>query len=288
MNLIIDSADRNWIQHESTTSFTIKFSAFSQSIRDVATLTIDRILLPNRSIQPTYLSNTTIKISDIGILLVRIDNMTDAMKGTNKTLDGVISAMTPVIEALPSQQYLEFTNANKQIKTFNPPVIMDKFTIQLLTPTGISPHNFNDILSIKRIFSSYDNPSLPSNTAVITIRTSTYFNNNEYKIGDIIYIRDYIFHNNTNNECYIFNNFINRITGHYIGGIGKSDSSTVLYNEIYIAIPQYNDINTGNLVYDTWYSDFLTKNDFSDITDDSTGTILNTALQTRIFITIST
>jgi hypothetical protein len=300
--LIIDSGDRDWYSQigETPTNFTVKLGDQSISnhncniklmLRNIMSLRVDKLFMPNRIIATSYDSNTAVRLNDNAFLTVQFDRINDVDLGTNLATDQGIAIMTSLIP-LPAElsniTNLEFKNANNQNKIYygSPKASLDRLDTHILTATGEQPHNFADVLVIDRAFSTYGDPTTPLSNTSITLRTNTYFNSDEYKPGDLIKIQGYSFHNNTNNECFIFNNYINRVVGHRIIGISSNTAST-LYNQIHIPTPQYYSTSTGVLTYESWYSDFLTKNNFTDLTNDSGGKLINTNLQTRMLVSVA-
>jgi len=301
--LIIDSGDRNWYSQigEHPTLFSIRLGDSSinnknchikQLLKNIVSIRVDKLFMPNRLITTSYDSNTNIRLNDNSFLTIQFQNIEDTDFGTNNNTDQSLAIMTPLIPlptSLSNITNLEFKNANNQQKNYygTPKASLDRLDTLINTATGERPHFFNDVLVIDRIFSNYTNPTIPLSNTTIVIRTTSYFNSNEYLAGDLIKIQNYEFHNSTNNECFVLNNFINRNEGHRIIHI-SSNTATTLYNQIHIPAPQYYSSSTGNLTYETWYSDFLTKNNFTDLTSDIGGKLINTNLQTKLLISITT
>ena len=260
-------------------------------LKNVMSIRVDKLFMPNRAITTTYDANTAVRLNDNAFLTIQFDRINDVDLGTNLATDQGIAIMTPLIPLpveLSNITNLEFKNANNQNKIYygSPKASIDRLDTTILTATGEQPHAFNDVLVIDRAFSTYGDPINPLSNTSIILRTTTYFNALEYQPGDLIKIQGYTFHNSTNNECFILNDYINRVRGHRITGI-SSNTVSVLYNEIHIPTPQYYNTNTGSLTYETWYSDFLTKNNFTDLTNDSGGKLINTNLQTRMLVSVA-
>lgn len=301
--LIIDSSDRDWYQQlpETPTNFTVKLGAseignknclIKTIMRNVVSIRVDKLIMPNRQINHTYHSNSATRLNDEPYLTIQFNTITDTDYGTSNNTDHAVAIMTPLIPfptGLSNISSLEFKNSNSQQKNYIglPKASIDRLDISILTANGNNPNIMNDILNINRIFST-SNSSSPTANSVITIQTNTFFNSNEYQNGDLIKIRNFVFHNNSYNECFILNNFINRTSGHRIVGIGKSSGSYDLFNQIYISVPQYYSNTTGVLTYENWYADFLLKVNFTSTVDDNTGKLINTNLQTRLLISFIT
>lgn len=122
----------------------------------------------------------------------------------------------------------------------------------------------------------------------LTIQTYTYFNNVEYKPNDLIKIVNYEYHNNSYDECAIFNNWINRSQGHNIISIGKSNNATALYNRINIPLPASLSTTTGNIAVETWFSDFVMKSLSNVAIEDVSGKLINANLQSHLIVNMKT
>lgn len=301
--IIIDSGDRDWYSQfgETPSKFTVKLGDQSignhncnvkTMLRNIMSLRVDKLFMPNRAITTSYDANTAVRLNDNAFLTIQFDRINDVALGTNSSTDQGIAIMTPLIP-LPTQlsniTNLEFKNANNQSKIYygSPKASLDRLDTQILTATGEQPHYFADVLNIDRAFSTYGDPLNPLSNTSIILRTTTYFNGAEYQPGDLIKIQGYIFHTNTNNECFILNNYLNRQDGHRIIGI-SSNTVSILYNQIHIPTPQHYSTTTGNLTYENWYSDFLIKNNFTDLASDTGGKLINTNLQTRMLVSVAT
>ena len=132
----------------------------------------------------------------------------------------------------------------------------------------------------------------------ITIQTSTYFYEEEFKEGDIIQFKNFDFtvDASTKNASQ-FIKFINRKEGHRIINTANSDSeSSKLHNFIRIAVPQQIDRTTDGLKqYPSWYNDG-TNDDFESSTTDfkqdngtitsATGKLINVSNQTNLLFKV--
>ena len=135
----------------------------------------------------------------------------------------------------------------------------------------------------------------------ITIQTSTYFYEEEFKEGDIIQFKNFNFtaHGDTKNAPQ-FKEFINRKEGHRIINTANSTSdSSKLHNFIRIAVPQEINRTTLNLKqYPSWYDDG-TGNDFESsasandfktdtgaIESATSGKLINVSTQTNLLFKV--
>ena len=143
-----------------------------------------------------------------------------------------------------------------------------------------------------------DNTSDVITKEFITIQTSTYFYEEEFKEGDIIQFKNFDFtvDNSTKNASQ-FKEFINRKEGHRIINTANSDlDSSKLHNFIRIAVPQEIDRTTDGLKqYPSWYNDG-TNDDFESSTTDfkqdnvtitsATGKLINLSNQTNLLFKV--
>ena len=123
----------------------------------------------------------------------------------------------------------------------------------------------------------------------INVNCADFFSDDDFKVGDIIKIRDYDFRESSLNyyETAEFNSFINREEGHIIQEIDKS-GSTEMYDIIKILPDGKNSKTTGNFELETWFDDLVTKTNIDiDLADDDSGKLINVNLQTSIFLLIN-
>ena len=131
----------------------------------------------------------------------------------------------------------------------------------------------------------------------ITIQTSTYFYEEEFKEGDIIQFKNFDFTDGTFNNATQFKEFINRKEGHRIINTANSDlDSSKLHNFIRIAVPQEINRTTVNLKqYPTWYDDgngngFESSADFKSDTETlesaTSGKLINVSNQTNLLFKV--
>ena len=127
-----------------------------------------------------------------------------------------------------------------------------------------------------------------SNNDYLIVQTNEYFTNIEFQTNDNIIFQNYKYHNPSFDESGIFNQYINRTSGHNIIDISKSNVSTTLYNQIHIPIPAGNSKVTGMFTPESWYIDFIDKT-FSNVAiADISGKLINSNLQSHLLINIKT
>ena len=304
--IIINSIDRNWYSYPNETPYNYlvklggsskdQYSTVSHDYKNVVSFSIDKIILSNRSCIQTYNSNIAPRLNDNPYLTVSVKGIHYSSYGTNKTLNNTIGIYTPLIplpQTLSEISYLEFKNTSIQKKEYNPTPegYISALDLSITTPLGTLASNLNDVLDIYSIFLNSNNSNIYTNITInssLIIQTNTYFNAIEFRKNDLITINKYVYHNNNFDECSIFNNWINRESGHYILNIGKSNLTTTLYNQIIIPIPATLSRSTGNISVEQWFSDFDMKSLSNVAIQDNGGKLINVNTQSHLVVNIKT
>ena len=302
--IVINSIDRNW-NSETTTetpyNFKVKlggsskdrFSLVSQNYKNVVAFSVDKIILPNRICQSSYSSNISPRLNDNPYLALTIQGINFSSYGTNKTLNETIGIYTPLIP-LPSSlsdiTYLEFKNSSVQRKEYSPAPegYISLLDISITNPKGILASNLNDVLDIYSIFLYTSNVIPITINDTLVIQTNTYFNSNEFHTNDLIFIKDYKYHNMSFDESGQFNNWINSSNGHYIIDIKKSNPTTNLYNQLIVPIPAILSRSTGNIDVEPWFTNFVMKSLSNVAIQDNGGKLINANTQSHMVVNIKT
>lgn len=301
--VVVNSQDRDWYNYSNDTpyKFLVKLGGsptdsaltVSHNYKNIISFSIDKIVLPNRICQNLYTSNIVTRLSYLPYITVVIDGVNFASYGTNRNLNetiGIFTPLTPLPTTITNTTYLEFKNANSQRKEYFPipEGSLSKLQFHLNGPTGNSISNLTDVLSVYSIFTNNANCATLSINDYLIVQTQQYFTSNDIQPNDLIQFQNYQYHNPSFDESGLFNNYINRTTGHYVIGIGKSNPATLSYNQIQIPIPASISTSTGNLAVDTWYCDFLIKT-FSNVAiADTSGKLINTSTQSHLMLNIKT
>lgn len=302
--VVINSIDRNWTYNdnpETPCKFKVKlggsskdrFSIVSQNYKNVIAFSVDKIILPNRVCQVGYTSNLTARLNDNPYLAVVIQGINFSSYGTNKTLNETIGIYTPLIPlptSLSDISYLEFKNTSFQRKEYSPAPegYISLLDISINNPGGVLASNLNDVLDIYSIYLNTSNTVPISSSDKLVIQTSTYFNSVEFRINDLIQVQGYQYHNMSYDESSLFNNWINSSSGHYVIDIGKSNSSTELYNQLIIPMPATLSRTTGTLAVDAWFSSFVMKSLSNVAIQDGGGQLINANTQSHMVVNIKT
>ena len=303
--IIINSIDRNWYSYSNETpyNFLVKlggspkdqYSIVSHDYKNVVSFSIEKIILPNRYCVHSYIPFITPRLNDNPYLALTVKGINYSSYGTNKILNNTMGIYTPLMPlplSLSDVSYLEFKNTSVQKKEYTPTPegYISALDLSITTPSGLLVSNTNDVLDIYSIFL---NPNIiygggvPISDSLI-IQTTTYFNSVEFRVNDLITIKNYTYHNDSFDECNIFNNWINRDAGHYISYIGKSNLDTTLYNQLIIPVPAALSRSTGNIAIESWFSSFDMKI-FSNVAiQDNGGKLINVNTQSHLVVNIKT
>jgi hypothetical protein len=303
-NIIINSIDRNWYSYPNETPYNYlvklggspkdQYSIVSHDYKNVVSFSIDKIILSNRSCIQSYNSNINPRLNDNPYLTLNVKGINYSSYGTNKTLNNTIGIYTPLMPlplTLSDVAYLEFKNSSTQRKEYNPTPegYISALDLTITTPGGLPVSNNNDVLDIYSIFINSNTSNIHNNiTDSLIIQTSTYFNTIEFRKNDLINIKNYTYHNNSYDECGIFNNWVNRDSGHNIISIGKSNPSTILYNQIIIPIPASLSRTSGLYVVEDWFSSFNMKSLSNIAIQDNGGKLINVSTQSHLIVNIKT
>jgi hypothetical protein len=309
--IAISSLDRDWYNNASSVNpfnYTVKIGdngkfTLLNDIKNIVSLQISKMILPNKSINIEY-SNNTFNLSNEPYFVVELDEFNNVTDGTNSHKNkatAIMNSLTPISNVVSELSHLEYKNINNSIKKFSNPVSnLNQITIKIKNQLEEDPMEINDILTIENIFSSdnntiddndddTDNDPEPINLLnVLNVKTTTYFNN-QYKIGDIIKCQGYVFRDTAYAAATNFNDFINRSKGHRIIDLKNSEYSYFMVTQATTTttITQY---KNG----DTHYNDRnFTSGDTNKIIvyEDGTTAIATfsstTALTSSIFKTIT-
>lgn len=295
--IIINSSDRNWygdINQETPYKFKISLGKSSKYLDsngrkyDTSTslpynldnynnLVCSKIICPNRTFIDGF------KISNLKYIALTFDNLRMQNNNSNQRLSNAFSILRPALNSGSDLDTIEYLSIDKSYKQFSK---IKEFDLKLLRDDGtlINYDEFNnDTLNIKFIW--YNN-----STKLINIVTSKFFNNDEYKSGDIIEIKNYIYGETdlTFSEIAQFNTFINRDESHIIQSITRftGAESSNYYNVLQINPPGSINTLSGEFEISSWFSDLITKTSVDNIerSMDNAGILLNYNLQTTIIL----
>jgi hypothetical protein len=299
--IAISSLDRDWYNlSETPFIFKVKFddlgnntyTNITNNIKNIVSIKLETSIIPNKNLNITYTS-TGNTLDNYPFIIVDVGNINNVIYGSNNNLSSslaVMSAITPMLKAASENRYLEFKNLNHSIKEYydNPIASLSDLEIKIKNPQGSNLTDIQDVLTIDTIYNTGSDSS-----EFLKIKTTTYFGS-EYQVGDIIIIKNYVYRETDTyfSAATDFNNFINRIEGHKIISLTSSSGSSSLshYNNlISISIPHSISTTNGELTLDSSYTELKTKSstdDDSSSSGDTGGKLINTNLQTNLFINI--
>jgi hypothetical protein len=301
--VVINSLDRNWVNYPNETPYNYlvklggssrdQYLTVSQNYRNIISFSIDKIILPNRPCINTYSSNISPRLNDNAYITVSIKGINFSSYGTNKILNETIGIYTPLIPLptnLSNISFLEYKNTSLQRKEYapSPEGIISTLDLSINTPNGSIASNLLDVLDIYSIFLTSSNTIPFTSSDTLTIQTNKFFNSNEFQTNDLIQVKNYEYHNMSYDESSTFNQWVNNTSGHYIIDIDKSNTGTMLYDQIIIPLPASLSRDTGNLSVETWFSNFVIKSLSNVAIEDNGGKLINTNTQSHLVVNIKT
>ena len=310
INVLVSSLDRDWFNRDDETiyDFEVKlgssgsndstssenFLMVNYKFKNVVSVGLERLIVDNRKFNIEY-TDVNRDFADYPYLSVSVDNLDSLVYGTNETSSkaiGIMVAKTPImVSSLGGCAHYEFTNIISNPKQFynNPLASLNKLNINIKNPTGQAPNTIKDVLTVSNC--GFNGAS----KEFITIQTSTNFYEEEFKEGDVIQFKNFVFNSSQDNTS-SFNKFINRKEGHRIINTDNATSdASKLHNLIRIPVPQQIDRSDSNRKqYPSWYShqtsdDFINNSDFKQdnvLMTTATGKLINVSNQTNLLFKV--
>lgn len=297
--LTISSLNRDWYNNSETPyNYKVKINEniynndflISKNLKNIVSISIDKLIMPNRKLKIHYTTQETSNINN-AIILIDINKINDVNYGSNSIINnalGVMHILTPISVAYPDYDNLEYKNINLSYKNYynNPISNINTLEINMKNILNEPINETKDVLEINGI---YEEGS--GSTQYLVIETSKYFGS-EYNIGNKIIIKNYSFRDNGYDEGIDFQNFINQEKGHFIVAVEASSGSSLSHynNRIKIAIPHTINTSNGRISIDSWYTELKSKvtiDNTSNYTNDKLGKLINYNLQTYLFITVT-
>jgi hypothetical protein len=268
-----------------------RFMVVGHEPHNIISIGVFKLLFSARSLDVGY-SSTTASPENIPYLMVNVNNIDYVQYGTNKLIDNSIGLMVPYIPiplSFANNYFVEYRNMLGNSKDFynNPIANISRMTINIANINGF-PVNpiLGDVLEVYSIYYKITTP-MDYSTEYLVVQTSTYFSSLQYKPGDNLLFKNYVYRDTgIYSECDTFNTFINHPNGHTIVAIDKTDPTTYLNNIIIICAPSIISTVTGNVQNLQWYSDLKMKTMGTIPVADNSGKLINCALQTQIAFNI--
>lgn len=268
-----------------------RYMVINHEPTNIISIGVSKLLISSRNIEVGY-SNVTMSPENIPYIMVNVDNVDYVQYGTNKLIDNSMGLMVPYIPipiTLTNNYFVEYKNLLGNSKDFynNPISNIPRMSINISNINGFPINSLiNDVLDIYSIYYKIGVPGDYS-TEYLVIQTSTYFSDKQYKPGDTLLFKNYIYRDTgIYTECNNFNEFINLPNGHVIVTLDKSDPTTFLNNIIIICAPSIISTTTGNVANLQWYTDLKIKTIGTVPVADISGKLINCALQTQIAFNI--
>lgn len=235
--IVLSSLDRDWYNNSTSINpfnYVAKIGNYlndtgnndlftMNTIKNIKSIEIVKMILPNKKIIIDY-SNKERAISFEPYILVSLNQNNSTNDGTSDIINkasGVMCVITPISKAFSEVNYLEYKNINGAFKNYynNPISNLSQLEVEIKTQLNQNPFPISDVLDISTIYSSGSNLN-----EILNIKSSTYFDD-QYQIGDIIKIKNYVYRDIDTfpNESTSFNNFINRESGHKVIDIKNSN-----------------------------------------------------------------
>jgi hypothetical protein len=288
--LSINSFDRNWLIDTTRYKYTIDFLTKSNSIqnryRNIESLAVTKVIIPDEIVQ----INDPIKLSfnyeftfAYPYLILSIDEFNDVYDGTNDVVRRAFCTLSfdRAYKAQNGRGYVVLKPMQKEFKYFYPAPLssLNKLSISILKPNGSLFNSSSD--SYSPLVISYDN----TKPNLIKIKLDSYFDKNEFYIGDFILIQKYIMTKlsvfQMDNDIKTFNDYINDPQGFEISSLGEPNASGY-YNEFYITAPGQFNKSLGQFQVNMNLINCLNNYNTQNTTPVNNGNIMNSSLQHSI------
>lgn len=276
------------VDREDITFKEIQYAPIDISLKNIVSIKMVSAVLPNHKKTIEYTTSTEY-LSDYQSINVLIDELEHTQEGTNTNLRKSFVMLYPKIKISnsipPFTEYININGWESDININTLPIM----TIKCYDPLNNLISNKLDVLDIEFIY-RYQSDMDDTQTEVLIIKTTNYFDSNEYVAGNKIIIRNYVYRDASSSYAGLLNQFINRDEGHTILTIAK-ETGKYLYNFIHIPKPATMNTLTGEIDNLAWYTMLKLDGFTSDpetISDNEPGKILNLNMQTLFFFHIST
>lgn len=291
--LTINSFDRNWLvdsyRYKYVVSFQNKDNDIMTRYRNIESIAVSKVIIPEEVIP----SNSVINKEKTAFnhefsfsypyLILSIDEFTDIYDGTNQFARKAFATLVyhKHYKAPNGRGFIILKPIQHEKKMFYPNLLsaLHKMSISLSKPDGSLLNMSADSYKIFKIEYEAFNPQY------LKIVTDTYFDKNEFYVGDMIRLSDFeISLLNMSQDAREFNIYINRQAGHEVKQLG-SPNDNGYYKTFYIDAPGYFDKVLGRYVVASSQIDILNSYncDINWSTHNvSNGSIMNNSLQNTI------
>jgi len=288
--LSINSSDRNWLIEKNRYQYSVDFSTNTNSIqnryRNIESLAVTKVIIPDEIVQ----INDPVKSSfnyeftfAYPYLILSILEFNDVYDGTNDAVRRAFCTLgfDKAYKGQNGRGYVVLHPMQKEKKYFYPAPLssLNKLSISILKPNGSLFNSSADSYNILSVI--YDN----INTDYLEITTDSYFDKNEFYIGDFVVIQNFImtqlsvFQNIS--DISAFNNYINNPLGFEITKLGTVNANGY-YNVFYIYAPGQFNKTIGQYQVTTNLINCLNNYNNQISTPVINGNIMNSSLQNSI------
>lgn len=296
--LSVNSADRNWKTNIERYSYSVGFnsSSIQGNYKNIRSLSVGKVIIPDEIRENVNIVNYPSKTQfnyefsfSYPYLILRIDEFNDIYDGTN---DDVRRCFAQLVyyqhyKAPNGRGYVILKPMQKEKKVFYPSPLssLSKLTISLLKPNGQLLNDSSDPYKVFKL--DYE----PFNPLYYKVVTDTYFDKNEFFVGDVVVFSGFeIVNPLSSTEANSLNIFMNRSEGHEITQIGSTNTNGYFRSFYIKALGQFDKVQ-GSYVVDQNVVNCL--NDYNNTINYNTftgtnGYILNYSLQNNIALTIET
>lgn len=285
--LSINSFDREWSSAPLRYRYAVTFNGMQSQYKNIKSIQIGRVVIPQEIIENVNILNYPNKTNfnyefsfSYPYLILRIDEFNDVYDGTN---DNVRKSFCHLVydqsyKSPNGRGYIVLKPIQREKKEFYPTPLssLSKLTLSILRPNGQLLNDSSDGYKVFKV--DYE----PFNPNYLQIVTDTFFDKNEFFVGDNVVIKGY--NMSSKDMC----DFINRPEGHEIVQIGSTNDNG-FYRNFYIYAPGTFDKSIGKFVVKQ--SVIAELNSYNNTIDFTTSTatngyIMNFSLQNSIAISI--
>lgn len=294
----INSIDRDWVGDVKRYSYSVAFNGkdITGNYKNIKSIRVGKVIIPDDICESMNILNLPNKSKfnydfsfSYPFLILRIDEFNDVYDGTN---DSVRKSFCKLIyckshKTRNGRGYIVLEPFQKEKKVFHPSPLssLNRLTISILKPDGFLVNTSADSYKLFKL--DYD----PYNPHFFQIVTDVFFDKNEFYVGDVILIKNFVITSETRPiEAKILTDYINKQDGHEVYQIGTTNNNGY-WRSFYIkAIGLFDKVNGK---FDTDMAVVACLNAYNDTINYNTyvghnGNILNTSLQNTIGLTLET
>lgn len=293
--ITMNGFDREWTVQKKRCSFSINLNNFATTYRNIATIRMTKLIIPNEIIEhrsllnmPKFQHHHDQKLA-YPYLCLQVDEISDVCDGVNQAVQKSFAQFVyeSSYKCPNGRGYVILEPAQKETKVYYPQCLssLQRLTFSITKPNGTLFNNNNDDYNIhKAEYELYNN-------LYIKIITDKYFDKNEFYIGDHIQLTGFTMYKPPSapptlnpGDFDSMARFVCRAQGHEIVQLGDANENG-FYRSFYVLGPCIMDQSIGKLVIDKNLVDSL--KEYNMVTcPHSQGQIINLSLQITISMTV--